>query len=87
MKNYHKEQFDNLKKIIDANCDTLTALIRQSEEINDVISSLYGKDNCKEARNSLEEIKKNISGSIEKLIDQAEDLAKTYDKLGKLLFS
>jgi K+/H+ antiporter YhaU regulatory subunit KhtT len=79
-----KNQLDNLKKIIDANIDALTALIKQSDQLNDVISSLEGKDNCKETRNSLEEIKENISDSIGKLIDQTKDLTETYSKLVKL---
>ena len=86
MKKNFKEQFDNLKKIIDANIDALTALIKQSDQLNDVISSLEGKDNCKETRNSLEEIKENISDSIGKLIDQTKDLSKTYGKLVEEVF-
>lgn len=76
-----KEQFDNLKKIIDANIDALTALIKQSEQLNNIINDLEGKDNCKDIRGSLESIKANISDSIGKLVYQTKDLFKTYDRL------
>lgn len=86
MRRNFKEQFDNLKKIIDANIDALIALIKQSDQLNDVINSLERKDNCKETRESLESIKSNISDSIEKLISQTQELFKTYDKLLEEVF-
>lgn len=84
MKKNFKEQFDNLKKIIDANIDTLTALIKQSDKLSVVINSLEEKkddEECKKTIESLEAIRSGISKSIEELVSQTRELFKTYDKL------
>lgn len=81
MKKNFKDQFDNLKKIIDSNVEALKGLISQSESLQKTIDDLEGKENCADTRQSLISIKTGIHESIGKLIKQTGELFETYDKL------
>jgi len=81
MRENFKEQFGNLRLIIQANVSSLRELLKQSESLSKIIQDLNGKTENNALKSQLEELKKGISISIEQLVRQTEDLFRSYDRL------
>jgi argininosuccinate lyase len=82
MKKNFKEQFNNLRNIIKNNIDSIKGLVAQSESIANLITTLKtDKSKNQKTIDSLEEIKKNITESINNFAKQTEDLFSTYEKM------
>lgn len=86
MKENFKEQFQNLKKIIINNINTLRDLVKQSDQLSNVIKTLEDKTENELLKKQLENLKCEISKSIDALIEQTNQLFKTYEKLVEEIF-
>lgn len=75
-----KKQFKSIKNVINTKAQAIKELIKQSEDLSEIIKELDDSDN-KKMKTSLQKIKDNISESVETLVEQTENLFKAYDKL------
>ncbi|MFT4967762.1 MAG: Mg2+ and Co2+ transporter CorA [Candidatus Deianiraeaceae bacterium] len=75
-----KNQFDNIKKLIDLNIESIGQLISQADGlekiINDTESSLQAQ-----VKKQLQDVRNNIVKSINGLMEHTNDLFKSYDDL------
>lgn len=86
MKTNFKEQFQNIRNIIQTNVSTLQSLLTQSENLATIIQSLNNSPENAELKKQLEELKQKISDSIQVLIEQTKKLFVAYDKLVEEVF-
>jgi uncharacterized phage-like protein YoqJ len=86
MKDNFKEQFNNLKNIILTNISTLRDLVRQSEQLSSLIKQLEERDGNAALKKQLEKSRFDISQSTDVLIEQTNELFKTYEKLIEEIF-
>jgi len=87
MKKNFKDQFDNLKEILKSNIDTISALIKQSNQLSEVIATLENQKDCESIKRNLNVVRSEIAASIDKLIDQTRQLFETYDELIEEVFN
>ncbi len=81
------EQFRGFKRIIDTNVETLQNLIKQSEDLKNVIQELKNNSGPIETINRLEEIKNKIQKDIDSLVLRTKELFDTYSKLVEEIFA
>lgn len=86
MKKNFKEQFENLRIIIKTNVTTLQSLLRQSEQLSEIIQTLNNSACDPAMTQQLRELRNGISASIETLYEQTQKLFKTYDSLIEEVF-
>lgn len=84
MKDKYKDNFRNIYNVIIKNVSAIEGLIRQSEELENIISSLSDEQNS--TKDSLESLKREISQSIGKLLEQTKTLSHTYNKFLEEVF-
>lgn len=73
-----KEHFSTINNVINLNAQAIKDLITQSQNLDNIINRLNNKNSIKQ---TLEDIKDNISNSIRTLVEQTENLFVAYDKL------
>jgi DNA-directed RNA polymerase sigma subunit (sigma70/sigma32) len=86
MKSNLREQFQNIKDIINTNIKAIKSLTEQSKLMEELIknsSNITAKD---ETTAKLEEIKKNVDKSIETLTQETKELFVALDTLVNELF-
>jgi hypothetical protein len=88
MRDNFQEQFQNLRKIITTNVSTIRDLVEQSDKLSQVIRSLGDKteENDIKLKADLGKLKADISKSIDILIEQTNELFRTYEKLVEEIF-
>ena len=72
-----KQKLQTVDEIVDNNIANIKALIKQSEELEQVISHI----NDEEIKQSLEKIKNNIDHSLENLFEDTKKLFEQYKQL------
>lgn len=78
---------NNSRNVIKNNIDSIKWLISQSESISNIISTLMvDKDKNQDTINSLEDIQKNITNSINDFLEQTKKLFTTYEKMLEEMF-
>lgn len=87
MQQSFRDQFENLRLIINTNIATLKSLLTQSKQLSELIETLNGKTEDNEFRAKLESLRDGMLVSIDTLIKQNQELFKTYDKLLDKIFS
>ena len=80
MKKNSQDQFSSLKEIISTNVSTLKSLVKQADNLSEIIQKM---DSSVENpfKTQLETSKKEIMESIDILIKQTQDLFKVYESL------
>lgn len=78
-----QEQFEGYRKLIKDNLGTIKGLMKQSEDLNSIIEELGKIEGNAEIKKSLEEMKEQMSKSIELLFDSTEKLFDKYIQLLK----
>ena len=80
MKKNFQDQFSSLKEIISTNVSTLKSLVKQADNLSEIIQKM---DSSVENpfKTQLETSKKEIMESIDILIKQTQDLFKVYESL------
>ncbi len=86
MKQNFQDQFNTLRKIIQGNVSALNDLVKQSDNLSNIIRTINGNQGNDELKKQLEETKSNISDSIKRLIDQTDKLFEAYTKLTEEVF-
>ncbi len=72
-----KQKLQTVDEIVDSNIANIKALIKQSEELEQVISHI----NDEEIKQSLGKIKNNIDYSLENLFEDTKKLFEQYKQL------
>ena len=81
MKNNFREQFENLRTIIETNVATLRSLLKQSEQLSELVQKIQNSEKDNELKKQLVESKTNITTSIDVLVGQTQNLFKVYENL------
>ena len=83
MKTNFKRQFDSLSDLIKKNVETVEGLIQQSQGLSKIATDLSQKEESQlvDIRESIENIQQDMSKNIGKLVEQTEQLFKTYGEL------
>ena len=83
MKTNFKRQFDSLSDLIKKNVETVEGLIQQSQGLSKIAMYLSQQEGSQlvDIRESIENIQQDMSKNIGKLVEQTEQLFKTYGEL------
>ena len=79
MKNKYKESFRNIYKVIMANVKIIEDLVKESQELEDIIIGLSAEQSV--VKSSLEKLKNEIYKSTENLVNQTKTLCLNYNDL------
>ena len=83
MKRSFRNQFDSLSDLIKKNVETVEDLIQQSQGLSKIAEGLSQQEGSQLVgiKNSIESIQQDMSKNIGKLVEQTEQLFKTYGEL------
>jgi len=74
-----QEQFDNIKKLIKLNLESINSLIEQSDSLKKMIENTDSLDD--NTRQNLSKIRNSMVGSINDLIEHTDSLFTSYDNI------
>ena len=74
-----QEQFDNIKKLIKLNLESINTLIEQSDSLKKMIENTDSLDD--NTRQNLSKIRNSMVGSINDLIEHTHSLFTSYDNI------
>jgi len=74
-----QEQFDNIKKLIKLNLESINTLIEQSDSLKKMIENTDSLDD--NTRQNLSKIRNSMVGSINDLIEHTDSLFTSYDNI------
>jgi methyl-accepting chemotaxis protein len=74
-----QEQFDNIKKLIKLNLESINSLIEQSDSLKKMIENTDSLDD--NTRQNLSKIRDLMVGSINDLIEHTDSLFTSYDNI------
>ena len=74
-----QEQFDNIKKLIKLNLESINTLIGQSDSLKKMIKNTDSLDD--NTRQNLSKIRNSMVGSINDLIEHTDSLFTSYDNI------
>jgi len=81
-----KEQFKNIKSVIEANIAAIKSLNEQSNGLEKIITSMSDKNATDGTKESLQQIKNKIDDAIDTLSQETRELFSAFDKLVDELF-
>ena len=86
MKNKFQEQFETMRDVIKSNVESVQTLLKQSEQLSEIICSLNESPENEEARKKLLSVKESITGQLNKLVEDTLDLYEAYRALVDKVF-
>ncbi|MDA0617350.1 MAG: hypothetical protein O3A66_01345 [Proteobacteria bacterium] len=81
-----KEQFKNIKSVIETNIAAIKSLNEQSNGLETIITSMSNQDPTNDTKAKLEQIKVKIDEAIKTLTQETKELFVAFDKLVDELF-
>jgi ElaB/YqjD/DUF883 family membrane-anchored ribosome-binding protein len=83
VKRSFRNQFDSLSDLIKKNVETVEDLIQQSQGLSKIAEGLSQQEESQlvDIRESIENIQQDMSKNIGKLVEQTEQLFRTYGEL------
>jgi ElaB/YqjD/DUF883 family membrane-anchored ribosome-binding protein len=86
MKNHVQISYENIREMITKNVDTIIMLVDQAQALEKIVTSINGEAD-QELKAKLEGQLKSLKSTIGTLVEQTDELFKSYDAMVEESFS
>ena len=81
MKPSIQDNYQNIRNLIKSNVDTIITLVEQAQNLEKIVNSISDSETEKDLKQRLEQQINSLRVTIAQLVDQTEDLFKSYDEM------
>jgi ABC-type transporter Mla subunit MlaD len=73
--------YQNIRNLIKNNVDTIITLVEQAQSLEKIVNSISDSETEKDLKQKLEQQISSLRETIAQLVNQTEDLFKSYDEM------